>query len=178
MGQGDIATASGHRSAKCANQYHTVMEERSSSGRVRVSGRKDGGVQAPIDLGGLFGGSDDENDGSDVKDGSFENTSELQTLVVGDRNISVRQYSWHEANANQVWPGTFVLAEFLTTHIDRYNKSCLELGSATGALAIYLRLCGYERVVTWLVGAVESYTRFGFTNQARLGPCYIFFRIL
>ena len=111
--------------------------------------RKDGGVEAPIGLGGLFSTG---NDGDD--DETFENQYELQTLTICDTKIQVRQYSWHEANANQVWPGTFILADFIRKNDGRYKDSnCLELGSATGALAIYLRLCGYENIVTWYVAS-------------------------
>jgi methylase of polypeptide subunit release factors len=41
-----------------------------------------------------------------------------------------------------VWPGTFNLADFLCRHEDRYfrsGKSVLELGTATGALAVFLK---------------------------------------
>lgn len=109
--------------------------------------RKDGGVQAPIGLGGMFHIPD--SDDEDGQPEEFENTYEVQELDLGDLTIKVRQYSWHEANANQVWPGTFALASFVKNSSLRYHDKCLELGSATGALAIYLRMTGYDEVVTW-----------------------------
>lgn len=109
------------------------------------TGRKDGGVAPPIGLGGLFGADSDE----EVEEGDFENTEELQNLSIGELTIKVRQFAWHQANANQVWPGTFVLADFIEKAGDRYKvANCLELGSATGALAIYLRMRGFNSIIT------------------------------
>jgi hypothetical protein len=113
-----------------------------------ASTRKDGGVEAPIGLGGFFGTADGDSD-SDQEASAFENAFELQSLTIGGKAIQIRQFSWHEANANQVWPGTFALADFIAKHAGRYNDRCLEMGSATGALAIYLRLSGFTDVVTW-----------------------------
>lgn len=109
--------------------------------------RKDGGVEPPIDLGGLFPDSDDEK--GDCEDDEFVSRGETQLLTIGALQLQIRQFSWHQANANQVWPGTFILADFLDDMKDRYNASCIELGAATGALAIYLRLRGYEQIITW-----------------------------
>jgi predicted nicotinamide N-methyase len=55
------------------------------------------------------------------------------------RDDTDRQFSWHEANANKVWPGSFSLADFISKNLDRYRGGrILELGSATGAWAIFL----------------------------------------
>ncbi|KAL1368627.1 hypothetical protein HN51_022791 [Arachis hypogaea] len=54
--------------------------------------------------------------------------------------LVVREFSFHQLNANLLWPGTFAFAEWLVQ-----NRSCIEgrhaieLGSGTGALAIFLR---------------------------------------
>ncbi|KAL5060671.1 hypothetical protein RYX36_032275 [Vicia faba] len=54
--------------------------------------------------------------------------------------LVIREFSFHQLNANLLWPGTFAFAEWLVQH-----KSCIEgrriieLGSGTGALAIFLR---------------------------------------
>lgn len=101
--------------------------------------RKDGGVAPPINLGGLFATSDDNGDESE-DDSQFNNKGESQILTVGSKQLLIRQFAWHQANANQVWPGTFILANFMEKHADRYNTSLLELGSATAALTIYLRI--------------------------------------
>ncbi|KAJ1397822.1 hypothetical protein B484DRAFT_257357, partial [Ochromonadaceae sp. CCMP2298] len=102
-----------------------------------ASRRKDGGVSAPIFLGGLF----PDSDASDQEgEGDFENQAENQVITIGDMQLTIRQYGYHQANANQVWPGTFIIADFMLAERERYSGApLLELGSATGALAIYLR---------------------------------------
>jgi hypothetical protein len=84
--------------------------------------RKDGGVDAPVSLVGLF--KDDDDDDDDVNSSSgrqFEQVYEEQSLTIADTTLIIRQYCWHAANANKVWPGTFVLAEFINEHIDMYT---------------------------------------------------------
>lgn len=50
------------------------------------------------------------------------------------------RFSFHEANANQVWPGTYRLADFIMANQSKYSQGkLLELGSATGVLAIFLK---------------------------------------
>ncbi|KAL1368629.1 hypothetical protein AAHE18_02G135800 [Arachis hypogaea] len=59
--------------------------------------------------------------------------------------LVVREFSFHQLNANLLWPGTFAFAEWLVQ-----NRSCIEgrhaieLGSGTGALAIFLRKMSNE----------------------------------
>jgi len=97
--------------------------------------RKDGGVEAPFSLGSFFEERGEE--GSEELEQQFEE----QELVIGESTLRIRQYAWHMANGNKVWPGTFSLAEYLDLHRDVYSKGrILELGAATGALCIYLRL--------------------------------------
>ncbi|KAF2306380.1 hypothetical protein GH714_017245 [Hevea brasiliensis] len=53
--------------------------------------------------------------------------------------LLIREFSFHRLNANLLWPGTFAFAEWLVqhrSHIER--RRCIELGSGTGALAIFL----------------------------------------
>ena len=123
------------------------------SGMASKAARKDGGVAPPINLGGLFATSDDSED-ENGSDSEFNNKGESQSITVGSRELLIRQFAWHQANANQVWPGTFILANFMDSHVDRYDTSLLELGSATGALTIYLRLNGFKQIVTRFVNAV------------------------
>ena len=53
--------------------------------------------------------------------------------------MTSRQFAWHKANGNKVWPGTFNLAEYIDQHIEYYRSGpILELGAATGALSMYL----------------------------------------
>ncbi|KAF5471538.1 hypothetical protein F2P56_008323 [Juglans regia] len=54
--------------------------------------------------------------------------------------LFIREFSFHQLNANLLWPGTFAFAEFLVQHRSWIEgRRCIELGSGTGALAIYLR---------------------------------------
>lgn len=70
---------------------------------------------------------------------------EVQELDIAGTKLQIRQFSWHEANANKVWPGTFTLAEYIVEHLDTYRTGALlELGAATGALALFLRLPQYD----------------------------------
>ena len=81
--------------------------------------KKNGGVEPPVSLGGLFGTeSDEEGEEGGHESNSFVNRGEIQTLMLGDFPLQIRQFSWHQANANQVWPGTFVLSNFIKEHAD------------------------------------------------------------
>lgn len=87
-------------------------------------------------LSGLFGATDSDSDG-----GAFEQVYEVKSFVVCDVPMLIRQFSWHSANANQIWPGTVTLAEYLSLDCNQgllLSGRVLELGSATGALAIFL----------------------------------------
>jgi len=110
-------------------------------------------------LGDLFGGSSSDEEGEDSnnpksnndtisKRKTFDPCYEVQTYNLCGKDLQIRQYAFHTHNANQVWPGTFNLCEYLLTHS---NDSCfnvskwgdvLELGSATGLLAIRLAMEG------------------------------------
>ncbi|XP_078446526.1 S-adenosyl-L-methionine-dependent methyltransferases superfamily protein [Wolffia australiana] len=71
-----------------------------------------------------------------------EETTFVERLhaLPGGVELLVREFSFHQHNANFLWPGTFSFSEWLLQ-----NKSCfegkriLELGSGTGALAIFLK---------------------------------------
>ncbi|KAA8517409.1 hypothetical protein F0562_017702 [Nyssa sinensis] len=54
--------------------------------------------------------------------------------------LLIREFSFHELNANLLWPGTFAFAEWLVQHrLWIEGRHTIELGSGTGALAIFLR---------------------------------------
>ncbi|XP_058214507.1 uncharacterized protein LOC131325989 [Rhododendron vialii] len=54
--------------------------------------------------------------------------------------LLIREFSFHELNANLLWPGTFSFAEWLVQQRSWVEgRRTIELGSGTGALAIFLR---------------------------------------
>ncbi|XP_059296491.1 uncharacterized protein LOC132049636 [Lycium ferocissimum] len=86
----------------------------------------------------LFGGSDSNS--SDE-----ENTETQQNFVerkhqFPEMELLIQEFSFHQMNANLLWPGTFAFAEWLAQNT-YYFRGCriIELGSGTGALAIFLR---------------------------------------
>ncbi|EPS62816.1 hypothetical protein M569_11970, partial [Genlisea aurea] len=87
----------------------------------------------------LFGDSDGDSsvDGeSNAKQDDFvERKHRFPSM-----ELIIREFSFHELNANLLWPGTFAFAEWLVQHRAWIEgKKVLELGSGTGALAIFLR---------------------------------------
>jgi len=84
----------------------------------------------------------DDNDGSS----STDETKETQQSYVErghqfpGMELLIREFSFHELNANLLWPGTFSFAEWLGQHRSWIEgQRVIELGSGTGALAIFLR---------------------------------------
>ncbi|KAL5988068.1 hypothetical protein ACLOJK_035831 [Asimina triloba] len=91
--------------------------------------------------------NDDEEGGRDEEPGSQieETTADAHYVerahAFPGMELLVREFSFHQLNANLLWPGTFSFGDWLAE-----NKHCLqgrprilELGSGTGALAIFLR---------------------------------------
>ena len=107
-----------------------IPSERAPSGKKRD-------IEAPISLGGFFAEDGDDDNTGDVAD--YEANYEVTELDMLGKVFHVRQFAWHRANANKVWPGTFNLAEYLDAHRARYAAGpVLELGAATGALTLFL----------------------------------------
>jgi hypothetical protein len=107
-------------------------------------------IDAPVSLAGLF---DIPNDSDEEEGGAaneFSNDSEEQTVVVSGKSVKVRQYVFRSHNANRVWPGTFNLAEHYIdepgggsiSDLTAPESYTLELGTATGLLAIRLAMEG------------------------------------
>ncbi len=93
-------------------------------------------MSAPVSLGGLFG----PNSSSDDEGGNgFANEAEESTVVLAGLPVRVRQRPFHPLNANAVWPGTLVLAEWVAANAAERlaGRRILELGAATGALAVF-----------------------------------------
>ncbi|KAI5584543.1 hypothetical protein POPTR_006G100100v4 [Populus trichocarpa] len=83
---------------------------------------------------------------ADDDDFSSEETKETQQNHVERRHsfpgmeLLIREFSFHKLNANLLWPGTFAFAEWLVQNRPLVEgRHCIELGSGTGALAIFLR---------------------------------------
>jgi hypothetical protein len=99
---------------------------------------------APIGIGGLFGNDDEEDEGDNSSNNQFEMQFEVQSVPVAGKIYAIRQFSFHCANANQIWPGAMRLGEYLVQlQRDKRDKFqpgdlLLELGAATGALAMCL----------------------------------------
>ncbi|XP_039825853.1 uncharacterized protein LOC120687845 isoform X3 [Panicum virgatum] len=92
----------------------------------------------------LFHGDDDSDDGRDEMEVGAEGKEEALEYVeraheFPGMKLSVREFSSHEVNANLLWPGTFSFAAWLVKNQSILDgQRVLELGSGTGALAIYL----------------------------------------
>ncbi|KAJ8444877.1 hypothetical protein Cgig2_029808 [Carnegiea gigantea] len=88
----------------------------------------------------LFGDASDKS--SDEETDTQENFAERTHQFPG-MELVVREFSFHQLNANLLWPGTFAFAEWLVQHGSWVEGRCvLELGRhviGTGALAIFLK---------------------------------------
>ncbi len=69
-----------------------------------------------------------------------------------------------------MWPGTFVLAEFVDANIaDLITGKVLELGAATGALSLFLKSRGIDVITSDICddGEVESNIKYNFELNGR-----------
>ncbi|KAL8509149.1 hypothetical protein ACS0TY_016370 [Phlomoides rotata] len=81
------------------------------------------------------GGSSDEEEKSETHENFVERKHQFPGM-----ELLIREFSFHQLNANLLWPGTFAFAEWLVQHRTWIEgRRVLELGSGTGALAIFLR---------------------------------------
>lgn len=172
-------TGSSLRLSSIASSQHQMATDSDStvfSMPVRSSHqKKHAAVHAPFSIGSLFDLPETSNgcDGEEIDHvDSLEQNYEISTIQIGSENLKIRQFAFHEANANQIWPGTFTLSTFLTINIERLkelqapNCTILELGAATGAMSIYLSKTPYNlRVHTSDIadaGEVEANIAFNF----------------
>ena len=75
---------------------------------------------APFSLAGLFVDSDD--DGNNFTDDNLYQY-ESQDLLLGDLRIKITQSAYHPTNANKVWPGTYILVDYMLSNWMRYGIS-------------------------------------------------------
>ncbi|GMH10215.1 hypothetical protein Nepgr_012056 [Nepenthes gracilis] len=86
----------------------------------------------------IFADNDGNSSDGDSKEAN-ENYVERSHKFPGVELI-IREFSFHQLNANLLWPGSFAFAEWLVQHKSWIEgRRVLELGSGTGALAIFLR---------------------------------------
>ncbi|KAJ8753904.1 hypothetical protein K2173_000158 [Erythroxylum novogranatense] len=70
-------------------------------------------------------------------------------VLACSQELLIREFSFHQLNANLLWPGTFSFAEWLVDHRSMVEgRRCIELGSGTGALAIFLQKSFHLDVTT------------------------------
>lgn len=78
-------------------------------------------------------------------DEEFAQQYEENCYELAGVGIRIREFTFHRLNANQVWPGNQVFAEFLVTKLEELRgKKVLELGSASGILTIFLKKHGVD----------------------------------
>ena len=80
----------------------------SGSNNESAGKKKTREIEPPVCLGDLFAENDEE-----TEEAAFSQLYEVQELDIGGSIFKVRQFAWHRANANKVWPGTFNLGEYI-----------------------------------------------------------------
>ncbi|CAL9764004.1 unnamed protein product [Musa acuminata subsp. burmannicoides] len=89
----------------------------------------------------------DDEVGGEYSAAAEGNESAAEQQVHVERNhafpgmeLNLREFSFHQLNANLLWPGTFAFSNWLVENQSLlHGARILELGSGTGALAIFLR---------------------------------------
>ncbi|KAJ4813265.1 S-adenosyl-L-methionine-dependent methyltransferases superfamily protein [Rhynchospora pubera] len=102
----------------------------------------------------LFG----DGDGDNALSRSLHEQQEQEEVFVErthtfppQMHLKIREFSFHSLNANLLWPGTFAFADWLLLHHQSLlhpRLRILELGSGTGALAIFLRSSFHVDITT------------------------------
>ncbi|KAK8600106.1 hypothetical protein V6N13_060075 [Hibiscus sabdariffa] len=88
----------------------------------------------------LFADDEDEDVSFDEKASDVQQSFVERRHQFPGMELLIREFSFHQLNANLLWPGTFAFAEWLVQHQSWIEgRRCLELGSGTGALAIFLQ---------------------------------------
>ena len=109
----------------------------------RSAGPLDKSLSAPVSLGGLFG--PDSSDDEDGARGGFDNSAQESQVELGGVSFRLLERPFHPLNANAVWPGAHVLADWCLQNVELLRgRRLLELGSATGAFALFAASAGLE----------------------------------
>ncbi|XP_077223095.1 S-adenosyl-L-methionine-dependent methyltransferases superfamily protein [Tasmannia lanceolata] len=90
----------------------------------------------------LFAQDEDPSPGEDGlrETGTHQSYVERSHVFPG-MDLLIREFSFHQLNANLLWPGTFAFAEWLVQNRHWLEgRRIIELGSGTGALAIFLQI--------------------------------------
>ncbi|XP_073114834.1 uncharacterized protein [Elaeis guineensis] len=91
----------------------------------------------------LFCSHDSDDDDDDDEDDKGVQQQQLyveRTHAFPGMDLIIREFSFHQLNANLLWPGTFAFSEWLFLNQSLLcGRRILELGSGTGALAIFLQ---------------------------------------
>ncbi|KAF4401468.1 hypothetical protein G4B88_001662 [Cannabis sativa] len=96
----------------------------------------------------LFSEEDDVSSNGEEKEETQQSFVERKHEFSG-MELTIREFSFHQLNANLLWPGTFAFVEWLVEHRSWIEgRRCLELGSGTGALAIFLRKLLHLEITT------------------------------
>ncbi|XP_062095226.1 uncharacterized protein LOC133801095 isoform X2 [Humulus lupulus] len=96
----------------------------------------------------LFSEEDDVSSNGEEKEETQQSFVERKHEFPG-MELTIREFSFHQLNANLLWPGTFAFVEWLVEHRSWIEgRRCLELGSGTGALAIFLRKLFHLEITT------------------------------
>jgi len=99
----------------------------------------------------LFGrGSSDEEDNTSSQTGFKQQFDFQEYLFPEGIKLKIREFSFHPLNANIVWPGTLQFAEWIQQNWKEYfeGKNLLELGSASGALSLFIKKWKNVDVIT------------------------------
>ncbi|XP_042491533.1 uncharacterized protein LOC122071270 isoform X3 [Macadamia integrifolia] len=89
----------------------------------------------------LFAGDDDDDSTTEEETVGTHQSYEERSHEFPGMDLLIREFSFHQLNANLLWPGTFAFAEWLLQNCSWLEgRRIIELGSSgTGALAIFLQ---------------------------------------
>ncbi|KAG0503327.1 hypothetical protein HPP92_003399 [Vanilla planifolia] len=84
---------------------------------------------------------DEDNEERDIEEREMQQHEQFvqRTHIFPGMVLTIREFSFHRFNANLLWPGTFTFCDWLSQNKSLVEgQRILELGSGTGALAIFI----------------------------------------